>query len=70
MNEWGKAMRAARLEQGMSMKKLADKSGVSLYSIHDYEHNGREPGLFNLVCLADALGITLDEYIGRKVGGE
>ena len=67
MSKWGSAMRAARIKRGLSMQKLAGKSGVSLWSIHDYEHGKHEPQLFNLVCLADALEIPLDEYIGREV---
>lgn len=66
MREWGKAMRTARQEKGLTMQELADKSGVSMWSIHDYERHNHEPRLYNLVCLADALGVTLDEYIGRE----
>lgn len=66
MREWGKAMRAARQEKGLTMQELADRSGVSMWSIHDYERHNHEPRLYNLVCLAGALGVTLDEYIGRE----
>ena len=34
-----------------------------------YEKDEHQPGLFNLVVLADTLGVGLDEYIGRQAKG-
>lgn len=66
MKEFGKAMRAARKAKRLSMEALAEKSGVAIASIVRYERGEQSPGLFNLVCLADTLGITIEEYIGRE----
>lgn len=67
MSSWSMCMRDNRKEKGLTRKQLAEKSGVSIYCIGYYERGTVEPGLFNLVCLADALEIGLDEYIGRKI---
>ena len=67
MSSWSMCMRDNRKEKGLTQKQLAKKSGVSISCIRYYEHGNVEPGLFNLVCMADALEIGLDEYIGRKI---
>lgn len=67
MSSWSMCMRDNRKEKGLTQKQLAKKSGVSISCIQCYEHGNVEPGLFNLVCMADALEIGLDEYIGRKL---
>ena len=61
----GEAMLAARLEAGIRQNKLAECSGVSQGRISDYERGMRYPTIFALIDLADALGISIDEYIGR-----
>lgn len=66
MNVWAEAMRRARKARKLSVRGLAQNAGVSQAALYSYETGKQDPGLFNLVCLADALGIGLDEYIGRK----
>jgi transcriptional regulator with XRE-family HTH domain len=58
-------MRKARLERGLTQKRLAELAGLHKNIICKYEAGEVDPGLFSLVCMADALGIGLDEYIGR-----
>lgn len=60
------AMTKARVERGWSRTVLADLSGVSTMSVYNYEAGKAVPGLLNLIALADTLGISLDEYVGRK----
>ena len=67
MSSWSMCMRDNRKKKGLTQKQLAKKSGVSISCIQHYEYGNVEPGLFNLVCMADALEIGLDEYIGRKI---
>ena len=69
MNEWGPAMRAARKRSGIRLKDLSDMSGVELSLICHYERGETEPGIRNLVAMADAMEIGVDEYIGRTVFG-
>ena len=67
MSSWSMCMRDNRKKKGLPQKQLAKKSGVSISCIQYYEYGNGEPGLFNLICMADALEIGLDEYIGRKI---
>lgn len=62
----GESMRAARKKAGLTQKQLAKKSGVPQPSISTYEHDERYPSLFTATDMADALGITVDEYIGHS----
>lgn len=70
MIEIGNHMRRVRLERGWNQATLSKKSGVPLRSIENYELGSNAPGLTNLLALADALGVGIDEYIGRKTGGK
>ena len=69
MTEIGYAMRSARMELGWDRERLAEKSGVPKRTIQSYETGGSTPGLLNLIALADTLGISIDDYIGHKIGG-
>lgn len=66
MDTWAQSMRWHREKRGLTRDQLADEAGVSENILYRYETGLSTPGLFNLVCLADALGVGLDEYIGRK----
>lgn len=60
-------MRLAREKAGLTRKKLSEISGVSYQSIYNCEHDLFSPTLFTVMCLADALKISIDEYVGRSV---
>ena len=60
-----KHMQAARLSRGMNRAQLSRASGVAKVMIEKYELKGTYPGLRHLWSLADALDITIDEYVGR-----
>ena len=65
---FGLRLRTIRQERGMSMKRLARRSGVSLAALSRLEtgqRNRRGPSLGVLVALADALQISLDRLVGR-----
>ena len=70
MFEIGYAMRTARMEKGWDRDQLATKSGVPKRTIQSYETGTVAPGLLNLIDLADALGISMDDYVGHKIGGQ
>lgn len=63
----GEYMKAARKNAKLTRGKLSEISGVSLQSIYNCEHDIFSPTLFTVMCLADALKISIDEYIGRKI---
>lgn len=62
----GESIRAARVKLGMQQKELANIAGVSAWSISKYETGKGLPTLYTAICIADAIGMTLDELIGRK----
>lgn len=59
------AMREAREKAEWSLRYLSDVSGVSRSNISQYERGDVTPSIYNLIALADALGLTLDEYVGH-----
>ena len=61
------AMREARLEAGWTVRYLSDISGVHPNNIYQYETGKVIPSIYNLIDLTDALGLTLDEYVGHRV---
>lgn len=61
------AMRKAREAKGLTRYKLAESAGVNQHSLVGYETGENAPGIFNLIALADALGLSLDEYVGHEV---
>jgi transcriptional regulator with XRE-family HTH domain len=63
---FGDALAKAREAAGLSQKQLADKLGISQRAVCWWE---REPVALKpeqLAALADALGVSADELIGRK----
>ena len=64
--ERGKAMREARLRAGLTLMQLEEKSGISRHTIGRMERGDHDANLVSVVMCADALNISVDEYIGRK----
>mgnify|MGYP006356267459 CR=1 FL=1 len=63
----GEAMKKARLEKGFTQVQLSVKSGISIPSITAWENGKVFPTIINLIPIADALNISLDELVGRTV---
>jgi len=63
----GQCMRQARLEAGLRIRDLADKAGISYGMLQAMETDVRNPTILTAEFCADALGISVDEYIGHKV---
>lgn len=61
------SQRVARMAAGLTVKQLADKSGYSAGTISGMEYNTRSPMLLTVIDLADVLGLSIDDYIGREV---
>ena len=60
------AMTKARENKGLTRYMLAKLAKVDKCSLGGYERGENAPGLFNLIALADALGISIDEYVGHE----
>lgn len=63
----GDHMRRAREAAKLTQEQLAEKAGLARGTLARLERNEKQGNLFTVVCLADALGVSLDEYIGREV---
>jgi transcriptional regulator with XRE-family HTH domain len=66
----GEHMREARRNAGLTIRELAAKSYISGTTISRLER-GDHLGAFETVAiLADALGISIDDYVGRNNGND
>ena len=63
----GQAMKKARLDKGYSQTRLSMKSGMSVQNISQWETGKVFPTIINLIPIAEALNVTLDELVGREV---
>jgi transcriptional regulator with XRE-family HTH domain len=66
---YGESARKARLNAGLTMKALGYLSGVDYRTIGRLERDEKLPLLHKIIAVADALGLTIDEYIGHTKGG-
>src|SRR5262245_8671721 len=57
---FGARLKELREATGLSQRDLAAKIGTSQKAISHWEQGQREPGWFNCIALAKALGISLD----------
>lgn len=63
MKSYHEAMREARMEKGWSQAELSRRSGVPISGISSYERGMHVPSVITAGYLAQALGISIDEYI-------
>ncbi len=63
----GQSMRKVRKAKKYTVQKLEAKSGISRQSIARWEKGEAFPNIVSLLTVADVLGITLDELVGRTV---
>jgi len=62
-----KRLKQLRKKAGWSQQKLAEKAGLSYNVITKIEQGiAKRPSIQTMVKLADALGISLDELVGRE----
>lgn len=66
----GEAIKKARLDKGYSQTKLSMKTGVPSTTIVMWEKGRSFPNVINLLPIADVLGVTLDELVGRTAKKE
>jgi len=58
-----KALRAARLEQGLSQARLAELTGMSRTGLRHIESLETSPTLYSLLKIAKALGLDLRDLL-------
>ena len=59
--EIGEKIRILRLRKGMSRKELAEKAGISVFTVGCYERGERKPSFVNMELISAVLGVSLDE---------
>jgi|GEM_PF-1188869 transcriptional regulator with XRE-family HTH domain len=57
----GSNIRTLRKSLNMAQSKLAEKTGISEISIRKYENDARNPKIENLLKIAEALNVTINE---------
>lgn len=62
----GTRLMVCRRDAGVTQKQLADKVGVSVGTVGNWERNVVGIPFYKACAIADMLGITLDELAGRK----
>lgn len=63
-NRWGTRIKDLLKERNMKQKDLSKLSGVSESTLSDWIKGAREPGVYGLSQVAQALGVTLDYLMG------
>lgn len=66
LKDLGERIRELRKARGMTQEELADTLGVTQALIASYETARRSIPLRKLVVLAEALGISIEEVVGRN----
>ncbi|MFC7276255.1 helix-turn-helix domain-containing protein [Paractinoplanes rhizophilus] len=54
----GAAIRRRRIERGLSQPQLAEKLGISVNAVSQFERGVTVPGVYTLSELASVLGVT------------
>lgn len=63
---FGMRIRALRKKQGMTQQKLADILNVDNTTISVWELGKAEPGILQIVKIADLFAISTDYLLGRE----
>ena len=63
--EYGEHIRRAIRDRGYTASQVADALGVSRQTVSSWLNNRADMPLYRLVELADILGCTTDELLGR-----
>jgi len=59
---FGNRLLAVRKGAGMTQQELADKAGLTQWSIAQIENGHRVPGFETVLALAEALGVPLSAF--------
>lgn len=66
MKTIAESIKKARKNKGYSQKRLSMRTGIPQTTIANWETGASFPTVINLIPIADALGVTLDELVGRS----
>ena len=65
--EFCRQLRAVRMKRSITQQALSDAIGVALRTYQCYEQGSREPSLYTLVRIADALQVPTDYLLCRDL---
>ena len=65
MNNFGNKIRELRKKKGISQLRLATDLNTTQNTISRYETGEREPGIDELIKIADYFNVSVDYLIGR-----
>ena len=63
---FGERLRALRLAEGMTQKKMAERLGCTTSNYQKMEYGQVNVPALTLIALADHYGVTLDYLVGRS----
>jgi transcriptional regulator with XRE-family HTH domain len=66
----GRRLRELRRSRNLSLRKLANESGVSVAAIQDLEAGNSSPSLLNVLSIAEVLGEPVDRLIAASMQSE
>ena len=58
---FGEKLKSLRKEQKLTLKDVAERSGLSIVSVNFYENDKQKPSLVNVQKLAKGLNCTFEE---------
>jgi transcriptional regulator with XRE-family HTH domain len=61
METLGQRLQRLRLAAGLTQEGLAQRAGVPVWSLRNWEHDHRLPGLVPVYKLAKALGVPMEQ---------
>ena len=67
MTPFNTNLRKIREKAGLSRNDLAEKVGISVSALGQYEQGRREPDLQKLIAIATALHVSVDDLLGYHV---
>ncbi len=59
----GSRIKKLRKNKGLTQKKMSELTGIPYSTYSNYENNNREPGAAQLIKIADALDISLQNLV-------
>ena len=59
----GERIKDSRTIAGLTQAQLAEKSGLAVGTIHQYENNKRQPRVEQLTKIANALNVPVDAFV-------
>ena len=60
-------IRTLRTVNGMTQEQLAEKAGVSMYTINSYEREIRMPTIQTVKRIADVFGMSIDRLVSSEI---